>query len=684
MKTEYDLFLDESGEFKDHIKVREVSLVGGLLFPQGNLTEVKAKQLLNEAYFEAGLDWKESVHATETKVLSYSKYWYMIELLLRKVLAAGGRAVVYENVNKANIVNADVTYLHVLSEGITQTLQTLTTSDDEVVINIVASRRMGKNGTEEMVVGEYLDRLRERLHLEWVRRGRYGLHRKWELKGFTIGSARKSYCLMLADHVCHSWYCVAERERIRHAYDPYVFSVLRVGQNELLDSLLNAGALSQACFDWLGATANAEMEHGDAMRYRAKFTLEYKCLPYLWRKRSIQQTLSLIEEFVGVEYMLALADRMGSLFSDFLREVVLAEPHLFTEEIFKAGRIRLSLHNHAGRIACAHQELLALAELYPPMLSRLENMTEVFEAMICEGVHLCNCYAFDIASEKMGRLIEVLRELAQLVPCLLPLSDVTIMYSDLLGKAYGTRLQAHTFRTRTDRSCYKLAVQDSEEAIMQFHNPQDQERQYLYRCQLECDQGNAPEALRWLLKATQTNTIDELAGYLQNNASVSARFVMANYCRLMAHAPSELACSMYAVWGEKQLDRHPTLNLKEHPVEIICWKLGTYLLRQGDMPRGISWHQRALKISLSNPEQLTLITIGLAILAEQCAYVISNQAKFKASGQKLEKRLSALLATPGLPDSMHSYFASWVGVVQQPCAKASVEELLKLAWTVPF
>jgi len=128
----------------------------------------------------------------------------------------------------------------------------------------------------------------------------------------------------------------------------------------------------------------------------------------------------------------------------------------------------------------------------------------------------------------------------------------------------------------------------------------------------------------------------------------------------MAAADSALANEINQLWVRYGLDEHPALFCIAHPTEITCWKRGTYYLKQKQIRAGLSWHQKALDICHANPDDLTLRSIGLGVLADQCSWLLSaTNRNFKDSLQQLVRQTNTFLRQPNLPASMDEYFEPW-------------------------
>lgn len=105
MRTTWELYLDESGEFNDTnlSKYKNVSLVGGYLCTHNQLVK----------YVLPGVP--DKYHGKDN---DFSQKREMLNTVMVPIHENGIRYVVFENKEKINVVNGNITYLNILAEGI--------------------------------------------------------------------------------------------------------------------------------------------------------------------------------------------------------------------------------------------------------------------------------------------------------------------------------------------------------------------------------------------------------------------------------------------------------------------------------------------------------------------------------------------------------------------------------------
>lgn len=718
--VEFDLFLDESGVFNDATSQdRRNSLVGGILVPRGTLTEKQARDILLSACRASGINWsgRGTLHANE---LPRENFPAMVLSTVRQLTAGQVKVFMVENTERLQIVNPDITYLNMLAEGITQLFSTLNTQYESISLSIDAAVRMVKDKQHPGSITsierqEYTARLQERLHWAWLRRGMAGGSSKWDVKKFITGSAREEYRLMLADVLCHAWFCrntkfsgAAQKELLAIMEEHgYIYSVLEYGTISAVERLMAAGDLGEAFF-----TICTSLLEEQRFNHRATADKLYKLLPRLvnrllelpdtGRNYHLTTIKNRINYIINVDRRYDQALFLMELLNNHLLRPLKETPaaaldenllNLITLEISSSV---LAIANHRGNV-CMAEIINEIKEIIPPLAGHWENFQHIMEFLFWEAVHFNNCYDFDATIKLMNTLERFYNDTIELYPIALPGVFPDSIKSDLKGKILGNRLQAYMFKGRLDPASYRLAQRDSDAALDQFTSAHDLSRHYMYRCHIETDAGNFQDALHYLAlgvnKKQQEVTPQEIAAALAGDRHREYDFGLMHYARLMATAaPGELAGNMEQAWQKHALDNHPVLKgFTDHPVEIICWKKGSYYLATGSIKAGLEWHRRALEICFRDNDNVTLQTIGLGVLAEQAGHLAGAgdryRKEYKNAVKKAMDKYREIFGQPGLPGAMVDYFASWPAVLQQAVERRNEDTaaaLLDLAHRIPF
>ena len=109
--AQFDLYLDESGKFMDDgNRNMTPSLVGGLLID---------RKIARNIQFDALFPFDS--HATE----HYASHKAEFFSILKEMREKNGHFLLFNNEERLRVVNADITYLNVLSQGIVQLIRNL-------------------------------------------------------------------------------------------------------------------------------------------------------------------------------------------------------------------------------------------------------------------------------------------------------------------------------------------------------------------------------------------------------------------------------------------------------------------------------------------------------------------------------------------------------------------------------
>jgi len=723
--VDFDLFLDESGLFNDIAsRDRRSSLVGGLLTPGGTLTEDQAKNILLTACQASGINWsgRVTLHANE---LPRDKFPIMALSVARQLTARHIKIFIIENTERLQIVDPDITYLNMLAEGITQLFSTLNARHEQISLSIEAAIRMIEDkkhpdSLTDIKSEEYTTRLQERLHWAWLRRGITDGSSKWHMNNFIIGSARDENRLMLADVLCHAWFCRNtkfsgdQRIELQTLLDEhgYVYTVLEHGTISAIERLMAAGDLSEAFYEICTSLLQEQ-------RFNNRNTTEklYKILPQLverlvelpadGRNYHLNTIKGRINYIISVDKQYDHALFLLHLLNTHLLRPLKDSPAAALEgNLINLMKLEISLAvlaiaNHRGCISRAEQLIHEIKQIIPRLAGQWENFQHIMEFLFYESVHLNNCYDFDKTIKLMDTLENFYNDTIELYPAALPNVFPETIKSDLKGKILGNRLQAYMFKGRLDPAYYRPARSESNAALEEFTGFNNRSRHYMYRCHIETDAGSLTEALHYLSrgmnKKEQMLDLPEIATALAGDKNREYDFGLMHYARLMAAAANaghrDLADTMEQAWQKNALDNHPVLqgDFKDHPVEIITWKKGSYYLATGSIKAGLGWHDCSLEICFNDKDNLTLQTIGLGVLAEQAGHLAVAGDKYRKEYKNAVKEAlnkhREIFSQPGLPQAMVDYFTDWPPVLEQALhhrEEGTTAALLNLAHRVPF
>ena len=295
--------------------------------------------------------------------------------------------------------------------------------------------------------------------------------------------------------------------------------------------------------------------------------------------------------------------------------------------------ISFSIATHEGDIITADEEMTSCKALLPLLVSRWESLDYFFIYKIREGVHLLNKYDINSCIAEMDLLENIIENTFGLFSLADGFNKVcSELKSDIKGKVLGNRLQARFSLINEDPIQLGLARKDSNLAIAEFAKADDIKRQYQYRCRIEYEAGNYEEALIWLFKAFDIEGINDfellLAQAIEAREAV-ASFTLMHYVSIMGLAydqgDKKLAEKMFRSWNVLRISDYLSAICKaKHPYEIIFWKIGSYLMKNGSIAAALNKYDIAEKICDSESKNYSLKAISLGIKAEKIASILIN------------------------------------------------------------
>ncbi|MDZ5711370.1 hypothetical protein [Jeotgalibacillus haloalkalitolerans] len=684
----YELWLDESGDFEKDLEGKEVpSLVGGLLCPAGFLNEIDGNKILNEAKAKVPSipDW---VHATDIKGKKYGDFAITV---LQSLINQNINLVIFENQEKLKVVNSDVTYIHILSEGIVQLFQTLAMVDKEIKLHIIAANRMKAtdNYKSKIPNAEYRQRLEEKMELSFARRNLITNKWSWEL---SLGSARKDPRLMLADVICHSWFrrngnkfIEEQKKQLGILYkQEYHFTAFEKATLSVIKRQLAEGQVGEALYELLIMENESRLSNGDTKKIRSSNKLNTQINSII---ELIMKHLKQLPDFAQTTHLSIVTNRLKTLIHlhrDFIKaeeilnkvkELIIPELKKYKIEnnlfIFNINLMLFTNATHQGNINLAEKQINENRQHLNTLMQRWESLNLVLDFLVRESVHLINVYDFKDVIIKMDQLQKFIDSTIELFPLAFKdeLSlEAQKINSDIRGKVIGTRLQARCFLSREEPAQISLAQLDSDEAIKEFIDKSDLSRQYQYRSQIECEAGNYVAAISWLGSSVDIHDdhVDPLVLLNKILSSSQKVFGIMHYSRIMSEAAvngeKDLSNSLYESWVKAEVTTQVRKGCNNnHPYEIIYWKLGTYLMINGDTKAAIERYKLAVDICFAHEEHLTMRSIGLAILAELASFLFSEERYVKEAHnivKQLLNKYERFMKEISVP-SINNFFEDW-------------------------
>lgn len=679
----YELWLDESGNFLDKSNAYfNPSLVGGLLVPENEMDSKIIDEVINVDY----------VHSTEM-----SNFGLFALNVLNKLSNYNSKFIVFENQERLLIGDTTKTYLNILSEGIVKLLLHLATLHKKFELNILIAIRLDVEKQEDypgriIYSKEYLDNLNERISLALAKRALTSQHTwSWAID---FASARKDKRLMIADVICNTWltrtsrkFDDKQREAIEYLYKDTVYPVFEAGSIIKIKNLVAENNISEAIFEF----CSNDVEKRSYLR-----TLIENRLISLNSVELRYQLLNLknrIAIFIQVDKQLVKSEKLILQIIEIIDS--LKKHKIFDTVIeFDMYMFLLTIYSHRGNINDSERILVMCEDLIGKLTNRWETIDYFFMLKLRKAIHYVNSYDVENAIAETTSVIGSLADVVDLFTLIDGLSDIFVcIKSEALGKAYGTRIQAYLLDAYSVKELINFARMDSELAIKQFTSSSDISRQFQYRSQIECEDENYLEARKYLYRSVEVlrncevgeeNYFEVLAS-LDNTTKV---FHLMHYLRIMAYkslSGYENTTTISFVDNQFKL---PLLvqefGKNDHPIEILYWRLGTIQMMLGQLTSAENYFSLGKRICFHSRENYTLISIGVAMLAEETWHYarLKEVKKFEESQKQLIKKYKKFMDLK-LPLAMELRFRMWDKIINIVTIN-EYQRLLELARSVGY
>ena len=623
----FELWLDESGDFENDRKKasrgKSPSLSGGLLIENNSFGSAEINYVIPEDFY----------HSVESGD-AFDRFIKIAEKLYKN---RDNRIVVFSNRECIMILDNNLTYLNILSEGILQLIRHLKAQYGEIFLKVIIANRVntttGRDPRESVVsTDEYAKRLKEKILMEGFRVSIS--EKEWSLEN---ASARRDKRLMAADIVCNTIltrnaerkFSEEERRYINEVYnDPdkaIIFSVFQSVFEKNFTSNLMENKIGEAvaniclsedkeligkCFSLLRKNYGTCGTYDVVFQYRfIEAYIEY----YINVVRDFKQCLVLLENLL--EFFVPILNEYGPV-----QRVDYAMKLELDIKFYM-----LTVYTHLGN----DEETEKLEKECDPLIKSLPPSLDTVNYCIKYDIRKLNGHinSFDFASAlaEADELVEKCRGVKEAIDLV---SDGESHYEEL-GKALGTRLQIKAFLTRFNRDYYDSAKEDSDEAIKNFVMAEDKCRQYLYRVHLETEAGVYDEALKYLKMAlAEDMTVND--NELWKKTKSQSVFCIAAYVRLMAEGAKNNWKMAKRMFDQLNQDGYISSFLEKsphnHPAEIIIWKYASYCALAGMNGAKDKYFKKAIECCYEFKD-LTLNVIGLAIDFEYHATLLSEKNK---------------------------------------------------------
>lgn len=656
----FEFYIDESGSFQDDEPARmrypqEQSLVGGILYELQNLSEERVLELL-----------PHKVHCCK----QYNKSYLDV---LEALCADGAHLVIFENKERIKVVNGDITYLNIISEGLVQLLSYLPLEypNDHIKVRIVvATRKAMASGSGIIRYNEYETRLTQKLFIA-IHRSKKTLC-EYEL---SFADARYSKRHDIADIVCNTYltrnrkhkFTDEERARINAVFDSrFIFSVFEDATAGYLKQLLSEGRFGEMMYQLC-----------TMIKLQGLTDLRNKLLVQLIKSSSVErkaffQYISLQIGLYNNRRMYAEGIRFAENFKKYILYHLLDASEIKKEEIdfwiFDTDFFILTMYDHIGNASMCEKYLNQCRSNIHSINHSWEHIDYYFKFRIRELNCLLGRFDFDAVIEKSAKLIDIFTSAKELFGMIETYDGTTNrLPSELLGKTYGVQLEAYINKLPLHPDLFDKALQASDQALAEFSSPSDLQRQYQYRCSLMVVAGKPDEALDSLLKSYELKqgeaVFQSFVQHAYSKKTSPDAFALWHYTNVMlalgqAGNPSGMAMFKALTGYQSFVEDVKNPDKGGYPWNMILWNMSRWYRLTGSPSVADTYYHHALSITKEHPEQITLYSFSISMVAD---YLKWNLAKGKMTTAQAKNALFKALSHFNkceMPESMRLHFSS--------------------------
>lgn len=674
MRKEYELWLDESGQFINEKELksrnRKPSLVGGFLVE---------KHMVDQIPFEEMIDSARN-HAMDLGNLD--KQNYILPILERMQTEYGARQVFFENAEYAEGRTGRQLYLRILAEGLLQLMQLLNAQYESVSLSVIIARRrdvQAEIGSQEILSDEYVRMLRLLMDKK-KREHRILLHESSTLE-FLITPAHLENKLQLADFACNTRltrdsaaFCKV-RDRVSKVQEnAYIFTLTEITSENYISRSLADGYISDAIMELY--TSKDNLDHKkilDLIVQRVKNT-NYRLV-----KSQLKQCASDIFAYTAKEDDYEVGEAFLKKIAEELIPELEKENQPYQDMHFAVLLQLADMYLREGDILAAGDVIRKCRSVHENMGNQLEDIFSYYQLLEKEALLAIKEFDFEQGRRLMEKVCGIFTKLMDFMQTDEMVSRrFHMLQSEYLGDALCMQIYAMLFLQRSNPELYPELCQLSDLALRQYPNTEGElERHRQYRSHIELEQGNYESALRWLYKAkcfyeeelTEESMIQFLNLVCDTEAEVSCKYYLMYYllivCECKIHKHSQAEVMFRALQKQERLLKIAEIrlpkanNLQEvdisavqsdstkilyHPQEIIFWKYATYLSLNGCEPFAIKYYEKAAEICFKRKEYLTGYMTGIGIEAERisCLFQMKKSSDAMMAYHVLKGRIEEL------------------------------------------
>lgn len=679
MIKRYELWLDESGQFKQETELKKKNLkpsfVGGVLIE---------KSMLGRILFDEMIDGNRN-HAMN--VTDSDKREYILPVLERLKNEYNARQVFFENADYEDGKSNRQLYLRIIAEGLLQLLQTLNAQNQSIVLDVIIAQRQdvdSPDGQRRILDQEYIRALQ--LCIEKKKKEHKMLLDENCALHFEIQPAHREKKLQMADFACNTRLTRDSKafrnvkERVMALYEnAYIFTLSEISSENFIKRSLAQGHLADAVMELYGS--KDELDRGKMLNFMLE---RIRHMDYRLIKNQLKECVSELTSYVAQQDDF----KVGEIFLEEINDefLVMLEANGYACQNLKFSLLlQLSdMYLRQGNIVSARRILEACEETQKKLGNSLEEVFSYYQLKEKEALLAINEFDYGRADSILNMICATFENLMQAV-C--DDKNLKIRFPNLRSEYYGDalcmKIYAMMFMQRENSELYEEMCRLSDIALQNYPEQEGElERHRQYRSHIELEQGNYKEALKWLLLAqgwkdmelTSQNLVKFLKQICTVENETSCQYYLMYYLLVLAeskYARDDIAETMWkALNNQKELMRIGGLRkapqhsedaievdindvqqeksgVKFHPMEVIHWKYASYLYHSGKYQMAYEYYGSAEEMCFVNSNCHTMWIVGLGIMAEKICCMIKGKAKgIDQELQLLKERIHTITEAP--------------------------------------
>ena len=669
-QKQFELYLDESGDFNEgtpgHTVRQEPSMVGGILCRPGWMKTDRLNKL-----------FRGKIHACS----GYQKRFLDI---LQDAKNAGCSFVVFENTERIRIVDTNITYANIISEGLVHLFRDLAIEyPDGVNIKVVIAQR-------QQELKEYRNRIQEKIIMALGRESIPGVTYQLE-----ISDARTDKRLYYADIICNTWltqkriktdssgmkqfkFTAEEQSQIARMFESkWIYSVFEDATTKYIKQLVlehhYGEAMQQICTlprpSGLTAVRNkviAAIEKADSYEQDMWFSQVSLVIGQYNRRRLYREGIRFAENYV--RFFLSTFSNEGHL------------GQILPFWCFDTDYYLLTMYDHLGNTAKCQEYLTTCRNNIDTVSRSWEHIDYYFSFCIRELNVMMGRFEFQEALQKAKELAGIFTEAQDLFSMIKTYGGKEQpIRSELLGKVYGIQLEAMINLLRENPGLFDEALKTSDKAIGEFTDQRDISRQYQYRCLLMTEARHPDEAYDALLKAAGVRKMTDLAETITAMKPGANDFLLWHYTNVMLLYKEENNPRGDSMYQQLAQNLNPVLldskGTEGHPSNLFLWNLGRYARLNGDNKTYKQMYRDAMNITRRENSDVTMMTFALSMCADRLLWCREHNEEDTSSAEMDLESLCRIVSRLPLTNEMLKAFG--MGRLQNP--KIAKNETLKKA-----